>query len=599
MQELWTIQKAFIESILWRRPDCITEETVSWFNEIGGQLNDYILEETLLRVATEPKHGFNADFLHKNLLRRSMPDRDATWSAALANMYSNEEENALNALINWAWDGCLDNVENERLVLCGTALTWLFTTSHRQLWDRATKALANLMVNRLEIAKTLIGKFSDVDDLYIHERLLAAVYGAVLNSKNFQHLPALAELVYEKVFKEEFPPLHILLRDYARGIIEVAKNLDCLPATIELKRVRPPYGSEWPLEIPSEIDLMPLVESHSYGIYSSTFHSDFNWYTINPVQNWSSTPLYKHSLKKSGSDYEEFVNRLFSRANKKGIEIFSEIDTSQTEVSEKMVPKIVFRYHLVGKSAEIEEERKRSEELENRLLSILPPNEAEFFRDKVKAHITYVTSRKDKSGFVYRFSKIDAAPWICKRAYNYGWTEERFGQIDKHMGRSLDQSSPVVERMGKKYQYLAYYELLARLSDNLHMMPDSDTNVPPKYEGPWQINVRDIDPSLLIRKTMYDGWSDHGRSTWWKPQQTILSKSEVEQRIKWLWSSEDIPSIEGQLIVKDPYTYEDCYVLDSFWKTREPNDGTAVSSLPNREVWLRIRSGLVRRQVGH
>ena len=142
---------------------------------------------------------------------------------------------------------------------------------------------------------------------------------------------------------------------------------------------------------------------------------------------------------------------------------------------------------------------------------------------------------------------------------------------------------------------MAFHELLARLSDNVHMTREYGNDELQKYDGPWQISERDIDPSMFIRKTKYDGWADHGKPTWWKPKKIILGESEVGKRIKWLWNKkEDIPSIEDQVIIRNPKTSDQWVVLDSFWKTSERGDGTSTSSLGVREVWLRIQSALLR-----
>ena len=222
LQNDWIVMKSFMDSILWRRPSCITKETISWFNKVGDLRGDYGREETLLRIATEPDHKLNADFLHANLMKRPMPQRDSTWSVPIARMYGNDDS-AIDILINWAWEGRLATIEDKRAELCGTALAWLFTTSHRMVRDRATKALARLLVDRLCIARVILEKFEHVDDIYVKERIYAAIYGAVLNSIDIIGLSELVSFLYEKQFIHGFPTPHILLRDYARGIIDVRR----------------------------------------------------------------------------------------------------------------------------------------------------------------------------------------------------------------------------------------------------------------------------------------------------------------------------------------------------------------------------------------
>ena len=53
-----------------------------------------------------------------------------------------------------------------------------------------------------------------------------------------------------------------------------------------------------------------------------------------------------------------------------------------------------------------------------------------------------------------------------------------------------------IERIGKKYQWIALYNILARVSDT-HMLKDWDGATHP-YEGTWEPYVRDFDPTLNI-----------------------------------------------------------------------------------------------------
>ena len=91
-----------------------------------------------------------------------------------------------------------------------------------------------------------------------------------------------------------------------------------------------------------------------------------------------------------------------------------------------------------------------------------------------------------------------ACRWIFMRSIKYGWTPERFRQFERSLRygyHSYNTRKP--ERFGKKYQWMAYYELLARVRDHFHPYPswssdDSRTN----FEGLWQSGDRDLDPSV-------------------------------------------------------------------------------------------------------
>ncbi|MEO3920396.1 hypothetical protein, partial [Raoultella ornithinolytica] len=58
------------------------------------------------------------------------------------------------------------------------------------------------------------------------------------------------------------------------------------------------------------------------------------------------------------------------------------------------------------------------------------------------------------------------------------------------------------ERIGKKYQWIAYYEYMARLADNFTRFEGyGDERKENPYQGPWEPYVRDIDPTILLKET--------------------------------------------------------------------------------------------------
>ena len=89
-----------------------------------------------------------------------------------------------------------------------------------------------------------------------------------------------------------------------------------------------------------------------------------------------------------------------------------------------------------------------------------------------------------------RFDLSIAQRWIFKRVLDLGWTAERFGEFDWNLNRhsNYGRESRKSERMGKKYQWIAYHEFLARISDNFEFIGDSWSDRVEKYEGPWQIS---------------------------------------------------------------------------------------------------------------
>ena len=64
-------------------------------------------------------------------------------------------------------------------------------------------------------------------------------------------------MAYNNVFASRTPPAHILIRDYARGIIERAIHLGC-DLELDEQFIRPPYRSTWP-SIPYGLELFWVV----------------------------------------------------------------------------------------------------------------------------------------------------------------------------------------------------------------------------------------------------------------------------------------------------------------------------------------------------
>ena len=220
----WDIDEAFRQSVIWRRPDSISKSTLNVLNElIKTQEDSDATLDVLLTIATLEGHPFNAEFLDKNLRRKSMPDRDSQWSTYLHSAWAWDESGAVRRIVDWALRVTEDtNLEENTVDLCSIPLAWMFTTSNRFLRDRATKALISLLTDQLDAATRLVDRFSDVDDPYVVERIYAVAYGVAMRSHDAIGVGKLSSLVYERVFSNGTPPAHILLRDYARGVIERA-----------------------------------------------------------------------------------------------------------------------------------------------------------------------------------------------------------------------------------------------------------------------------------------------------------------------------------------------------------------------------------------
>lgn len=92
-----------------------------------------------------------------------------------------------------------------------------------------------------------------------------------------------------------------------------------------------------------------------------------------------------------------------------------------------------------------------------------------------------------------------AGRWIANRAIACGWTAERFEEFEREQPDRRGREGHKSERFGKKYQWLALHELLARLADNYHLAREPWSPDQERYEGPWPWYGRDLDPSIPTR----------------------------------------------------------------------------------------------------
>src|SRR5207244_9653298 len=106
------------------------------------------------------------------------------------------------------------------------------------------KCLKYIREYNLQFLQTILCEYLDVNDCYVVERLLAVSYGCAMRSRENDKIAVLAKMVYDRLFRNGSPPPHILLRDYARGVIEVALHRE-LGLEIDEKNIRPPYKSTW------------------------------------------------------------------------------------------------------------------------------------------------------------------------------------------------------------------------------------------------------------------------------------------------------------------------------------------------------------------
>ncbi len=584
----WVFEQVFTDTLQWRTAESFSTRTLELLNKIPQQGFYSPSIDVLLKLSTEPKHPWNAEFLHENLIKQKMPERDAFWSTHIAiSDYEEDQgegESVLRSLIDWAYFSVLERVEPERIHLCSIVLIWMTSSSNRRVRDQATKSVVRILVAYPDLLTPLLEKFGDVDDFYVLERLYAIAYGVVTNVNNNQLLIKVADWVWEKLFANGEPTPHLLLRDYARGIMEYAFYKGVLSKSIDPQTFRPPYKSAWPLNDPGEQELDVLVGGKfQSSIRNSIMGSpgDFGNYTMSYVHDWSPAPIGSENPQTVYELQVDFANTLKGDLKDR---FLSHLD-NQGHLKAEPFDLESLRANIIFADAEKGRSPSEYDILEKDIKASLQPDQQEYFRWIMGL------SGSDSIG---AFSRRKAQRWVCKRAIDLGGSKGLFEDFERYHVRGIGRTERIVERIGKKYQWIALYEFLAHLADNCFYKDKGYTCVDySKFYGPWQIHERNLDPTHWIRSAGDRGWNNW-KEYWWQPfVYPFISSVSIEELQKWLWNEEIVPPFKELLQVKDLESNR-WSVLSGFasW-TKEPKVGE--DNIPMQDAWYRINSCIVRK----
>lgn len=482
------VVNAVLFSLIWRDESTIDSHLDTYFAEFmdDDQFRDRLIQ-TIMEVGFNTGNYYNANYFHRMLAPMQLADRDAIWVPALYRIYGSQD-NIIEDIITWVWDESDEvNIDEKSVELGATLLSWFLASTNRKLRDTATKALVQLLHNRMQMMIPLLEKFSTIDDPYIHERLYAVALGCAVRSKSKEHLPSLCLYIYSKVFdvESEIYP-HILLRDYAREVIEYAISIGA-GLDVDVNKIRPPYHSSFEYKTVPDEEIKAIYEGCS-------------GYKVSPGLCSMLTSMFtEHTTV--GYSYGDFGRYTF-----------------QSSLS--------------------------NWKIDAELLSHL------------------------------------AIKLIIEK---YGYQEGKHGSFDKSIGSGRGRLTVPHERIGKKYQWMALHELLARVADNFPKLesPWSDNAV--EYEGPWNPFVRDIDPTTLMRVDEEE--ANPNEDFWWYGGKYANWEYEMAD---WLNIDDDVPPVEPIIEVKDPDGC-DWLALECYPDWDEPHGKNEIY----KRLWYQVRSCII------
>ncbi len=185
--------------------------------------------------------------------------------------------------------------------------------------------------------------------------------------------------------------------------------------------------------------------------------------------------------------------------------------------------------------------------------------------------------------------------YVVGRVFELGWTPELFEKFDQRQSSSR-QTVAKAERIGKKYQWIAYHEMLAFMADHYQYVADQRSkNLGIAYQGSWQDKVRDIDPSNVMLALSYDEDESPTPSGFWTPKGIQDWHGRLNAK-SWARLKDDIPQPGNFLFSRDQPSNSEWVNLRTHlkWTMPRPADEDSFKD-GRRDVWMDADGALVRR----
>ena len=331
---------------------------------------------------------------------------------------------------------------------------------------------------------TLLVKFYNVNDLYIQERLGCAVYGALLLKQDNEVSQHVAQWTYDNVFCIKCVPEHVLVRDYARNVVEYGIQMG-LVCKIDESLLNIPFtDGSLPDDIPSNEEITSRYE-----------------------RDWETIPENERDVYWAQHDI------LASMAPEYGVRAYGDFG------------RYVFQANLNDFGEDVE------------MLS----------------------------------------NWAIHMIFEeFGYDPNIFVHFDRN-NNSRDRSHSKVERIGKKYQWIAMYRIMARMTDRY---PDKDWSE--EWHDPVK-SARNVDPTIYPGRKSLNHQSKFSLPT--------FDISMPKDNKKWLKSWKYMPKIKDYILVTDEKGIEWVNLFSYNNIIYEPDgDDTLV-----RDLWTFIQAYIVDR----
>lgn len=589
-------ERSFLNSLLWRdlemengnwkyfdKPKII--KYVNFYARGNATSNGFdAVLITVLSTAGIANHPLDADILHAFLNKRTMPRRDEFWIPFLYYQYG-EDGSVIDRYLNWTASRLVRKLKSKQVILqTGIVLSWFLASSHRELRDRATKSLVNLLDGKYLVIRDLLKKFDNIDDLYILERLYAVAYGCALRETQPAKLKTLAQYIYDVEFSANSPKINILLRDYARGVVELYHRYDS-DVTFNKKNYQPPYSSTFPERIITEkaVDKKYPHSQDDDKSYSSISFSvrakvgDFGRYVIESNLHSFTNIRLDGTAPESEKDRCDTILKSLNSGQKELVDIIRGDPLSQI-LSIRIVSSPLKKMRWPSKK----DDGAKTKDNWLKLKKTLALNKDD---EKILKKYLKGDHLQDNS----MFDALRGSRWIFDRAVKFGWDPALHGRFDRNVSRNnYDRHKHKIERIGKKYQWLALYEFMAKVADNFQMLEREGG----KYNGSWQMHLRNIDPT----HTLTEAGAHKGGKVWWQRIDYDNWRLDMSEK-DWL-QLDDIPDLTSLIATKDT-NGKSWLNLTTHYSNKQRLDHIPEEKQYNfrrREMWLMLKSYVIKKK---
>lgn len=594
------IASMVLDSLEWRIVDSIDNTKITkWLKQHNANrfsYNEYL--NTIIKFTAINNHPFNSDRLFRILNRINMPKRDSFWQEYLRyyNGYNDVKiAYPIRRLIDWAWTPNISTkIDFETARHTGQTLAWVLATTNRVLRDETTKALVNLLEQQTDALLSILKAFRKIDDNFILERLFAVCYGCILRTEKLENIKKIAQYVYDTIFKKGEVPKDILLRDYAKNSVEfgIYKNVGL---KIDKKKIEPPYNSPMPKSMPTKEDLlkykMEVKDENTfdgnYGrmnnrIFFDVVEWDFGSKEVEP--NLHQFSLSRFTFEQEYKDYRK-------KLNNKQKAILKCIITNIETKSILQDRQYVFENRF-GKKC-FEEQINFIDSAHADFLEKYKNEDASSFYFIENEVVPYFQKKYEKR---HRYNEFNSKPilyWIVQRVFELGYDSIIHGEFDSSIERHY-YDTEYSYRIGEKYQWIAYFEILGIISDNYKI--SDDYYKLDFYKGSWQLYLRNINPSFITKVEKEKEANDLGLlneyTNWWD---NIEYSYWNQPNSEWVNNLDDLPKPEFLIDKKDEGN-NNWLILKTFKDWKEPKlIGQDKYGSQRKNIWYKINSFLIKK----